>query len=319
MARPKKSFKNILATGSKGFILQIIYNKAHLGLLLTLAAAAVFGLWPSCIRAAYAGGANVSFAILITTAARAGALWLFCLFTHKPLFAKKEDTKLAISGGVFQIAGAGLAIAAMAYLPGPVAMTLMFTHTIMLLLFLAWKGEAKLDGLTAGSTLAALFGLTFVLDLWHASGESSLPGIACALASAVATMSRLYVFGHRTKTHNPAVVGAETFLVSLALAFVFALVKWPVPPASLPGWGWALLGSLSLALGTFGMFYAIALIGSFRFSLILKTEPVFTSLFAVLLIGETLKWTQYAGILVVVGSLGAYQYMTRERPIKSTP
>jgi drug/metabolite transporter (DMT)-like permease len=278
-----------------------------LGLLISVACAMVFGLWPSCVRAAYADGANPAFAILITTAARALTLYLFCLLTHKPVFTARDTTKLAVRGGFFQAVALITALASLAYIPGPVALTLCFTHTIMLLFFLAWRGEAKLDALTVFATLAALVGLTFVVNLWSATGQVSPIGIGLALLSAVATMSRLYVFGQMTKTRNPAVVGAETFLMALAFIIVTMLFKAPHLPASLAGWGWIALGSASLAVGTFGMFYAIALIGSFQFSLLLKMEPVFTALFAMLLIHEKLGLGQYAGIAMVVGSLATYQ------------
>lgn len=284
-----------------------------LGILIAVACAVVFGLWPSCVRAAYADGANPAFAILVTTVARASSLWFFCLFTHKPVFATRQDSGLALRGGFFQAVGMMSAIAAMSYVPGPVAITITFSHTIMLLFFLAWKGETKLDAATIITTAVALAGLTFVLNLWSTTGRLSPVGIALSFASALATMSRLYVFGHMTKTRNPAVVGAETFLVAMAFVLLTILFTAPQAPGSLAGWGWAVLGSLSLSAGTFGMFYSIALIGSFQFSLLLKMEPVFTALFALLLIGEKLNPGQYAGIAAVIGSLGAYQVMDYRR------
>ena len=68
-----------------------------------------------------------------------------------------------------------------------------------------------------------------------------------------------------------------------------------------------LLASLSLAVANLAMFYGIALLGSFRWGLLLKLEPVFTALFSFLLLGEILKPLQYAGMAVVLGSLAAYQ------------
>lgn len=291
----------------------ILHNKKTRGILIAIGCAIIFGTWPPCVRAAYADGANPSSAILITTAARVLVLALFCLVTRKPLFATRMDTTMALRGGFFQFAAVATYIMAMVYLPGPVAITITFTHTLMLLFFLAWRGEVKLDGATLITTVMALVGLSFVLDLWNQTESLSLVGVGLAFASAICTMSRLYVFGKSTQSRNPAVVGAETFVVTMVFVLIMMLFMPPVMPASMAGYLWILGGSLSLAIGTFGMFYAIALIGSFRYSLLQKMEPTFTCIFSALLIGETLNWMQYAGIAAVIGSLAVYQYIDHRR------
>jgi drug/metabolite transporter (DMT)-like permease len=55
------------------------------------------------------------------------------------------------------------------------------------------------------------------------------------------------------------------------------------------------------------MLYGVSFIGAFRWSLFARSEPLFTSLFAALILGETLASSQYAGMLVVIGSLVLYQ------------
>jgi len=288
-------------------------NQKTKGILLAIICAAVFGLWPNCVRAVYAEGGNTAFVVLVTTFARMLPLVLFCRFTNKPIFETREDMKLGLRGGFFQAAAVLSAQASLVYLPGPVSITICFTQTLMLLFFLAWRGEAKLDAITIITTVIALVGLSFVLNLWSQTGHVSILGACLAFLSAVATMSRLYVFGQRTKTSNPAIVGAETFIFTMLFVLLVPLVQMPHLPATAAGWGWIALGSLTFSIGTFGMFYAIALIGSFRFSLFSKTEPVFTALFAALLIGETLHMGQYLGILLVVGSLAVYQYIDHKR------
>lgn len=260
------------------------------------------------MRAVYADGGNASFAVLVTTIMRAMTLYLFCLFTRKPLFATRGDKMLALRGGFFQALSIIAMIWSLVWLPGPVGITIAFTHTLMLLFFMAWRGEAKLDAATLLSTLAAFGGLTLVLDVWRVEQALSPVGISLAFVSALATMSRLYVFGHMTRARNPAVVGAETFLVVAAFVFLLMLFKAPQAPSSLAGWGWVLAGGASLSAGTFTMFYSISLVGAFKYSLLNKIEPVFTALFSVTLIDETLNWTQYIGILAVTGSLAFYQY-----------
>jgi drug/metabolite transporter (DMT)-like permease len=64
------------------------------------------------------------------------------------------------------------------------------------------------------------------------------------------------------------------------------------------------------------MFYGIALVGAFQFSLMVKLEPVFTALFSWVVLSEVLNFSQYFGMLLVVGSLIAYQYYEAKNATK---
>jgi drug/metabolite transporter (DMT)-like permease len=192
-------------------------------------------------------------------------------------------------------------------LPGPLVIIIFFTHTLMLLFYMAWRGEIKLDAVTVLTTLMALTGLSLVLDLWHQKSSAELWGIALAFGAAVTAVIRLYVYGHQVRTRHPVTVGAESFLIAAALRLCVLLFGKPVAPATLTGAGYAVLGCVAMALGTFGMFYGIMMLGSFRWSLYAKMEPVLTALFSALLIGEMLKPAQYGGMAVVLGSLILYQ------------
>lgn len=181
------------------------------GLTIAVLAAIAFGLYPAAAKMAYADGANASFVIIVTTFARAFALSLFCLLTHKPILKSEGAVMLALSGGFFQAISIFGIIGSLAYLPGPVTITIIFTHTIMLLLFMAYRGEVTLTPLALITTLAALFGVSLVVDVWTNAHNLSLPGIALALLASIATMSRLYVFGKQVQQAEPAVVGARVF------------------------------------------------------------------------------------------------------------
>ncbi len=288
-------------------------NKKTLGLLIAIATAAAYGAYPAAARGVYEDGGNAMFMLLVTTFTRAAALILFCLATGKKLLATRSDTLLAVRGGFFQAVFGICVFAALALLPGPVVIIIVFTHTIMLLFFMAWKKEIKLTSLAVVTTVCALCGLTLVLDIWHSEQTLSWLGIGIAFIGAIATMSRLYVYGKQTKTRNPAIIGAETFIFTSLFVLLVLFFNTPVLPASTWGYGLAALGGGSMALATFGMFYGIAILGSFQFSLLAKLEPIFTMLFSILLINEVLNTTQYVGIFIVIGSLIAYQYLDARR------
>jgi drug/metabolite transporter (DMT)-like permease len=288
-------------------------GSASRGIAIAVAAAAIYGAHAPAERGVYAEGGNVALVLIVTTWMRALIMLLYCAAARKPLFPTREDFKQAFIGGTFQALSAFCIFSALLYLPGPIVIIILFSYALMLLLFTAWRGEIKLDAVTVGTTVAALGGLSFVIDLWHSQPAGNWIGIGLAFLAALAAMSRMYVYGRQMKTRNPAAVGAENFLVAAPLTtliLLFEPVHWPVSSA---GYTWLGVASASLALGTFCMFYGIGLLGAFRYSLFGKLEPVFTSLFSVWFLGEILKPQQYLGIGIVIGSLVLYQIHQQKR------
>lgn len=282
------------------------------GIIIAILSAISFGLYPPAARAVYADGGNAAFMMIATTIARALVMYAFCLFTAKKLFMHRHEITASATGGLFQAISVFGIFGALAFVPGPVMIIIVFSHTLMLLFYMAWRGEAKLNVLTVLTTLAALLGLSFVLDLWYQDIVYDWRGMALAFMAAVATVTRVYVFGKQTKIKNPAVVGAENFIFAALFILPVAFFSWPQLPETFTGYFYTLLACLSLAGGTFGMFYGIAKLGAFKFSLFLKLEPVFTTLFSIVLLGELLTLPQYMGMALVMGSLIAYQVLEKK-------
>lgn len=276
--------------------------------IIPIAAAVAFGLYPATSQLAYQEGANAIFVILVTTFFRAGALVCFCALSGKPLLERGVNWRPFLMGGFLQAASIFGIIGSLVYIPGPVTITLVFTHTTMLLLFMAARGEVRLDRVVVRTTLVALFGVSLVVDVFGNLNNLKWVGIGLAVVAAVVTMGRLYVFGQELKSIDPAVVGARMFSIALLFLLALLLFDGPVPPHSGLGYLAVALSSLSLVLGTFGMFYGIALVGAFQFSLLLKLEPVFTALFSWFVLSEVLNLSQYLGMLLVVASLIVNSY-----------
>lgn len=286
------------------------------GLIAAIMASIAFGLYPAASRAVYADGGTAVCMVIVTAWARGLSMALYCILTRAPLFQTREDRKQAVIGGVFQACSNFGIFLALLYIPGPLVIIIVFSHTLMLLFFMAWRGEVKLDFLNVATTILALLGLTLVLDLWHAQPKTNWIGIALAFVSALATVSRLYVYGHQTKSRHPIVVGAENFLIAAVLTLLALFFQTPHLPASLMGNVYVLASCLSLTLGSFFMFLGISLLGSFQYSLMCKIEPIFTSIFSVLLLKEILSLHQYFGIALVLGSLAVYQIINQRQAKK---
>jgi drug/metabolite transporter (DMT)-like permease len=284
-----------------------------LGLFLALFSAISFSLYAPASRAVYVDGGNSIFIILLTTFARAFFLWLGCILRRKSLFASPAAWRIALTGGAFQTASIFCVFGSLLYVPGPIMITILFTATLMLMLWSAYKSEVPLTRNNVITTLVTLVALTFVVNLWHTDLVYDWRGLVLAFGAAIATASRVYVWGKQVRERDPVLVGAESFIVAAAFCSVLLFFSMPVAPLSALGWGYAALASASLVLGTFGMLYGISYVGPFRFSLLMKLEPVFNALFSVLLINEVLAWGQYAGMAIVVIALAIYQLIEAKR------
>ena len=277
------------------------------GLIVAALTALAFGLYPPSAKMAYRAGANPTFLIITTTFFRGIALGLYCLIAKKPVLpVGREWFSYTLVGFIQSVSIFGI-IGSLLYLPGPVTITLIFTHTLMLLLFLAYRGEAVLNKISVVATVCALFGVSLVVDVWHNLNNLSLVGISLALLGAVATASRLYVFGKQLRDSDPETVGARTFLIAFLFTLTLLFFNTPIGPESSQGQIWVGLCCLSLILGTFAMFHGIALLGSFQFSLMVKLEPAFTAIFSILIVNEVLSAYQYVGMVLVIASLVIYQ------------
>lgn len=287
-------------------------SRNSLGLIITIATALVFGIYPSAARAIYQDGGNIVFVILITTFSRTLALLFASLFTKEKLFSKGSDCKLSFVGGFFQACSIIGILAGTYFMPGSVVLTILFTFTLLLLVFMAIKKEIELNAINITFTVTALIGLTFVLNLYSSESFYHPAGIGLAFLAAIATAIRLYIYSKQGQKRSPIIIGAENFTITFALLLLLLFWESPELPQSSYGLLMTALACLTMAVANFGMFYGLAMLNAYRFSLIAKIEPIFTALFGVLLLNEILTISQYFGIAIVIGSLVLIQLFDKQ-------
>ena len=283
------------------------------GVLICIASAIIFGLYPPAARGVYQDGGNITFVILVTTFSRFSGLYLLALIKNQKLFQKFTDYKTSLYAGFFQALSIIGILGGSYFMPGGVVIIIMFTYSLMLLFFSSWRGDMVLNRANILSTLTALIGLGMVLNINQYGLSYPITGIALAFMAAVATFARTYIFGQQTKSRHPLVTGAETFAVACAVLVFLIFWDFPHPPASSSGYIMITIAALSLTIGSFGMFYGIAYLGAYKFSMIMKLEPVFTTIFGILLIGDFLSPIQYFGIVLVLGSLISLQLFDKQK------
>lgn len=291
-------------------------SKDSKGILITLLAALLFGMFPSCARLFYADGGNQITFIIVTTFSRMFFLVSAAVLQGGKFFPSRSDTKEALKGGLCQALSATGVLTAMLYLPGAVVMCILFTHTLMLLLLYVIKKEIPLTFHILICTCAALLSLTVILDVWNTETHFSLIGFTFAFGAAAVTVFRMYVYQQQTKKREPMIVGAENFIFSLLFTLLLLMYESPVMPEHSMSYVYLLIASVSMGIGTICMFYGISLLGSFKFSLLVKIEPLFTLIYGVILAKEYLKFSQTLGVVGLVASLMAFQWFEMNKKQK---
>lgn len=284
-----------------------------IGVVVALISAIIFGLYPPASRGAYLDGANITFVILVTTFCRMASLYIFALWRDDKPFQNFQDYKISAIAGTFQAISIIGLIAGSFYLPGAVVITIMFSYALLLLVFSVARGEMRLTFANASSTIFALLGLGLVMDIGLDGLSYPVIGIALAFMAAVATFARAYIYGKQSQSRHPITIGAEAFVVAFTILLALCWWQMPQPPETLHGLVMTGLASLSLAAGSFGMFYGIALLGAYKFGMLMKLEPIFTTLFGIWLVQDHLNTSQYVGVACVILSLIALQLFDKQK------
>jgi len=288
-------------------------NKEFIGILICSMSALIFGLYPVAARVSYQEGANITLVILTTTFLRTIALYAFAKINKHKLFQRYSEFKYSFIAGLFQALSIIGIMAGSFFMPAAVVIVIMFSYSLMLLLFSVWRRNIVLNFVNVSTTILALLGLGLVLNIFQYDDLYNPIGIGLAFLAAFGTFVRSYIYDQQSKERSPLIVGTESFLVAFALLLPLILWQMPVLPESPYGLMMVALSALSLAIGNFGMFYGIAMLGAYRFSMFMKLEPVFTTIFGVWLAKDFLETGQYWGIALVILSLMALQIFDKQK------
>lgn len=158
-------------------------------------------------------------------------------------------------------------------------------------------------------------------------GVHPRPGDLIILAAAMIRATQITLFGRHVSGQSIQNLTAVEFVVVVLLASITSVLSghpvWTVAP-HVDGGSWLLiayLGVLGTSFAFFAQLRSARLSSSTRVGLILCTEPVFATLFAVIAAGETLSLAQSVGgtmmvLSAIVGRAG--EASGRARPASGT-
>lgn len=283
------------------------------GIVTALVGAAIFGIYPTAARAVYADGGSVSLMVVATLFCRMLTL-VACTRIMRPdekLFDQKDTRITTFFAGIMQGIGFLCILVAASFIPGGVVITIVFSYGVLLLFISAYFGDLQLNFVNLGASFTALAGLACVMKFGDID-PAHMTGYLFAGAACLCIMGALYLYGQLSLKVSPMKLGAESFIIAFVVALPVLVWQAPELPQTRYGFGMMAVCCLAVSIGTIAMFYAIRHLGSYRFSMFSKMEPVFATIFGIALIGDDLSPVQYFGIGVVVLSLIALQLFDKQ-------
>src|SRR4051812_14198377 len=218
----------------------------------------------------------------------------------------RKERLIALGIGLmFSVTMFGL-LESIALLPVSIAILAYFIYPLLTGLAGAATGVDRVGWRALAAAGAAFIGLGMMLG-FHLEYLAPL-GLACAFIAAIARvitllLTRAYLnqADARLTTWYSMVPSTAVYLV--AIAFVGSIHL----PQSPGGWGAFLGVTVTTTLSTLLIYISTARIGPFRTALLMNLEPLLTTLFSMVLLGETLSPVQGAGAALMVASLVAFQ------------
>jgi probable blue pigment (indigoidine) exporter len=212
-------------------------------------------------------------------------------------------------GLLFSVTMFGL-LQSIALLPVSIAILAYFVYPLLTGLAGAATGVDGVGWRALAAAGTAFVGLGLMLG-FHLQALVPL-GIACAFIAAVARvvtllLTRAYLnkADARLTTWYSMVPSTAVYLV--AVGFVGS---WHMPHSA-AGWAAFLGVTVTTTLSTLLIYVSTARIGPFRTALAMNLEPLLTTLFSILLLGETLTMVQAAGAALMIASLAAFQTLRK--------
>lgn len=275
-------------------------RKENLAAILLVLSAVCYGLYPSFAKLTYIYNGTISTLIVVSIFCRSLILLISLKFFQKDIEKRlfKID-KLTLIASTMQALTMGGIFLALKFVSPGVMITIVFTHTTLILFYKILKKDICLSTITVSTTLSALFGISLIVNLYNGFENVNLIGIGLSFLGAICTATRFIIFEKLSKKYSSLEVGFKV----MTIAGIISLLSFTYEPFSTNGIWYIILSGITLGIGTFFTFYAFSLVNAFKISLLLKLEPAFTILYSYLLLNDKLLSVQYLGIAIVLLSI----------------
>ena len=275
-----------------------------------------------------------SVTILTALAERAGATLTTVLFwryllgglllvvaaggPHRAWVGGRGGLRLLVLGGGGQTAVAFVSLKALDYIPAATLAFLFYTYPAWVAVFAALRGTERIDATRALALGLSLGGIALMVGSPWAGTLHPL-GVALALGSALIYALYIPVIGRLSEGHGPVVASAHIALGVGVILGTAGLVTGELAVRLAPA-AWLAVGALavaSTALAFVIFLRGLAVLGPVRTAIVSTVEPFWTTLLAVLALGQPFRPATVAGGAMIAAAVLHHQRQPVRAPAPS--
>lgn len=270
-----------------------------LGLGATLLAAFFVSLVTTFARIAYDAGSNPATQVFLRSLCMMLALGGLQLVLGRQLILPRRAIPTTIALGLCILVMSTGYLSSVAYISVGLAVLVLYTYPLMVGIASPLLGRERMTWLKALCLVGAFAGLAVASS--DQIGALDWRGIAFALAGA-AGVAGVALFGGRamTKAHPFTMNAWVNLWVVLAVGLFLAVGGGPQFPQTPIGWLATAAVCLCYTLGLLFMFLGLMLISPAQSALMMNLEPLFSTLAAILLLGEAVAARQWFGMAMLL-------------------
>lgn len=231
-------------------------------------------------------------------------LLLFLILPRKKLsFRFKEAASACLAGGLFYVGGAAFYFVGSKYIGTGFAMVLFYVAPALVALLNWLFYHQRLNKYYYISFLCILMGVFFLVDMSNLVFD--VYGILFSILAALSYAFYIVFSKSQIKDLSPLF---SSFMISVGCSMIFfILAVWHgeffIPLNSIVWLNILAIGVISTALPIYFLLIGLKYINSTKAAIVSILEPVVTVIIGVILLDESMTWTQLIGIIVIL--LGA--------------
>jgi drug/metabolite transporter (DMT)-like permease len=271
-----------------------------------LTAAVMFSVSDIAGKVALTSGTDVMSLLSFRGVIGLGLMFAWLRISRPAAPLPRRATWIALGLGVLLTAQMYGLFTAIGLVPVSIAVLTFFIYPLLTGILGAVTGIDRLTLTGAATALAAFFGLALIIGTNRVDlAVAGLAAAACGalFRAAMLLITRATLKGTDARLVTWYTVWSSTFLF-VALSVLTWSWHWPHGAA-----GWTGFASIPFAVttGIFALYVSTERIGPFRTALFMNLEPLMTSAFGTLMLGERLTPLQMAGGATMIAALCVFQ------------
>jgi len=275
------------------------------GVLLALLSALGFSSMAIFAKMIYVEHVTIPTILAFRFTIAAGLLWFYLYLTGVSLRVEKRDLPLILVLGALGYGSMSTCyFSSLQYISASMVAILLYTYPSFVTVLASFILKEAINRQKVLALLLSMLGM--VIMLWPTKGiQLNLWGVALGLAAGIIYSIYIVLGGKISQRTEPKVFSAYIITGAAVSFFLYGLVTQEIV-FSLSPFGWiaiSLIAIFSTVVAIVTFFGSVNLIGASKASIVSTLEPLFTTILAIIFLGEHLTLLQGVGGILILSSV----------------